>query len=83
MRLGVPGLRCGRGTSLASHIWVTDSNWVTELSVSEGIWIRTLKDGTHQFNSPDGIAADGAHIWVNNSDGDSVTDLTAELPAGS
>jgi hypothetical protein len=49
---------------------------VTEQNASNGSWVRTLSGATYGFNDPYGIAADGTHIWVANSHGASVTELT-------
>jgi serine/threonine-protein kinase len=64
---------------VGTHIWVANNKGqsVTELSASDGSWVRTLSGGTYGFNDPNGIAADGTHIWVANNNGDSVTELSA------
>jgi serine/threonine-protein kinase len=62
-----------------THIWVSSSftNTVTELSASDGAFIRKLAGGSYGFNSPDTIAADSAHVWVTNGGDNSVTELSA------
>jgi hypothetical protein len=48
---------------------------VTELKASDGSWVQTLSGGQYAFNAPEAIADDGAHIWVVNVNGNSVTEL--------
>jgi hypothetical protein len=38
---------------------------------------RVLTGGSYGFDGPTGLAIDGPHLWVTNSDGNSVTELNA------
>jgi serine/threonine protein kinase len=60
------------------HLWVVNDtgNSVTELSASDGAWIRTVFGASYGFNDPLGIVSAGTGIWVTNS-GNSVTELSA------
>jgi hypothetical protein len=50
---------------------------VTELNASDGTPVQILAGAGYGFAGPWGMAVDGSHIWVTNSDGGSVTELTA------
>jgi DNA-binding beta-propeller fold protein YncE len=60
-----------------ADVWVVnrDGNSVTELNAADGGVVRILSAASYGFDSPDGIVADGAQLWVAN--GDSVTELNA------
>ena len=45
-------------------------------------WGGTYGGDSYRFDSPDGIAFDGTHIWVANGGGNSVTELDASSGAG-
>jgi len=61
-----------------SHLWITNANGnsVTEISASDGSWVRTLSGGNYGFSGPQAIAFDGSHLWVTNPGGDSVTEMS-------
>jgi hypothetical protein len=60
-------------------MWVANENGnsVTELKASDGSLVQTLSSGSYGFNSPQGVAFDGSHIWVANWNSASVTEVNA------
>ncbi len=61
-------------------IWVdnaggTNGGSVTQMSASDGTWVRTLAGGSYGFAYPGSITSDGTHLWVGNANGDSVTEM--------
>jgi hypothetical protein len=53
------------------------TNFVTELNVSDGSFVRYLTGGSYGFSFPQPIAFDGSHLWVANVNGNSVTEFNA------
>ena len=47
----------------------------------DGGWVQTLSGGCYNFDSPAGMAVDGAQVWITSSNidetGGSVTELNA------
>jgi DNA-binding beta-propeller fold protein YncE len=48
---------------------------VTELNASDGTPVRILTGADYGFSRPYAIAADRTHVWVLNTNGNSVTEL--------
>ena len=68
------------------HVWVADSagNSVSEIDTGgpgqiaiEIEFRRVLSGGAYGFDDPTAPAFDGTHIWVTNTNGNSVTDIQA------
>ncbi len=59
----------------APTLWVT--NWgvgmVTELNASDGSLVQTIPVGI----GPEGVSSDGTHVWVANSESNTVTEFPA------
>ena len=49
---------------------------VTELSASTGALVHVLSASSYD-STPDAVSSDGAHVWVANSGGNTVTELSA------
>jgi hypothetical protein len=80
-----------------AHVWVTNTvvtnpytsydGSVAEINVSDGRLVRLIRGSSYDFESPEAIASDGAHVWVANLCGNasategcirgSVTELSA------
>jgi hypothetical protein len=56
---------------------VNDGNSVTELSASTGAPIKIISGSNYDFDGPSGITVASTHIWVANTDGQSVTEFPA------
>ena len=65
----------GQATQGPSHR--TASTAASRPGTGDGITSRVLSGGSYSFNNPEAIASDGAHIWVANWSGNSVTELSA------
>ncbi len=78
------------------HVWVANQggNSVTELSASTGALVRVDSGPRYGFDQvvsgigglivlpgPSAIASDGTHVWVANSNGNSVTELSSSTGA--
>jgi hypothetical protein len=50
---------------------------VTELNAGNGSPVQVLTGASYDFLGPWGMAVEGTYIWVTNSGGNSVTELTA------
>ena len=61
--------------------WVTTTNAVIEFNVARGTVLRKVSSKSDQFEHALAIAAVGSHLWVTNTDGNSITELS--VPRGS
>ena len=50
---------------------------MTELNASTGAVVQTIGVGS----APDGVSSDGTHVWVANTEDDTVTELDASTGA--
>jgi hypothetical protein len=52
-----------------------NGNSVTELSASTGALVKVIRGSNYGFDGPSGITSGGTHIWVANTNGQSVTEF--------
>jgi hypothetical protein len=85
-----PGYMFAYPTSTVSdgtHLWVSscwegftscDFGWVNEIDESTGALVQVLSGapyGQYGFNDPTAMASDGSHLWIANSEGNSLTEV--------
>jgi ligand-binding sensor domain-containing protein len=57
------------------RLWVTNDNSVIQLNASNGKVMRVIKAKADGFDDPEAMTADGPHLRVTNTQGNSVTEL--------
>jgi hypothetical protein len=81
LRVNAKDSAASRIAVLGDDAWVTTANEVLEFSIARGTILLKLHSKSDHFDHALAIGASNSHLWVTNSNGDSITELRS--PRGS